>query len=378
MRTLVIAAALALLQSGAAVAQYGSYPPQQGRVGVGPGSLRGWGYTPEARIWIEGNRDYYRRGERLRPVFSTSADAYVAVIHIDPDGRLEFLYPSSPFDREYVRGGQSYPLPYRGASSGLMVRGGAGIGYLYLVASPVPLDYGYFRGRAGSTWDWSYAGQTVRGDPFWAMEQITRRLVPDYYAPVAVDYFSYQIEGLHRYPSYACNSRYYGAQPATSWGWGWGGGYTPSYYGSCDRLDYYLRENPYYFDAARYRGDRRSQFRNYGSREPQYRYKEDPEARTGTGTARAVAPAPSGGNRGGTAAPTEPTRRPAPRAEPERAPAAAPARGATPSGSTPAVRRVSPGSGESGGSAAPSGSRGSSGSSGGAGTTEPRRRSPSD
>src|SRR5688572_26810819 len=124
MRTLVIAAALALLQSGAAVAQYGSYPPaQQGRVGVGPGSLRGWGYTPEARIWIEGNRDFYRRGERLRPVFSTSADAYVAVIHIDPDGRLDFLYPSSPSDREYVRAGQTYALPYRGASAGLVVRG---------------------------------------------------------------------------------------------------------------------------------------------------------------------------------------------------------------------------------------------------------------
>ena len=378
MRTLVIAAALALLQSGAAVAQYGSYPPQQGRVGAVPGSLRGWGYTPEARIWIEGNRDYYRRGERLRPVFSTSADAYVAVIHIDPDGRLEFLFPSSPFDREYVRAGQSYRLPSRGASAGLVVRGGAGIGYLYLIASPYPLDYGAFRGGAGSAWDWSYAGQSVRGDPFWAMEQITRRLVPDWgYAPVAVDYFSYYIDGIHRYPSYACNSRLgYGTGSAASWGWGWGGGYTPSYYGSCDRLDYYLRDNPYYFDAGRYRGDRRSQFRGYVSQEPQYRYKEDPEARTGTGTARAVAPA-GNGSRGGSTTTTAPTRRAAPQPQPERsAPAAAPARGATPSGSTPAVRRVSPGSG--GGSAQPGGSQGSGGSGGAGSTTEPRRRSPSE
>ncbi|MBW3629930.1 MAG: DUF4384 domain-containing protein [Gemmatimonadetes bacterium] len=360
MKTLFIAVALTLLQVGAAVAQYGSYPPSQhGPRAGGYGNLRGWGYTPEARIWIDGNRDFYRRGERLRATFSTSADAYVAVIHIDPDGRLEFLYPSAPGDREYVLGGRSYPLPYRAANSGWLVRSGPGIGYLYLIASPVPLDYGYFRGRGSSMWDWSHAGQSVRGDPFWAMEQITRYLVPDWgYTPVAVDYFSYQVDGLHRYPSYACSSRF--AQ-TSSWGWGYGGGYVPSYYGACDRLDYYLRDNPYYFDAGRYRGDRRTHFRGYGTSSEEYRYKENPaRGTTGrTGTARGVSPSTGGTTRGGDAT-TVPTRRPA--AEPS-APAAEPARGTTaPSRPTPQVRRAPSGSGDSGGS------------SGGGATSEPRRR----
>lgn len=239
----------------------------------------GAGYMPAARVWVEDERDSFRRGERMRINFSTSADAYVAVVHIDPSGQLEFLYPASPFDEEYAYAGRVYSLPYRrGAmSGGMLVRGGPGIGYLYVVASPVPLDYGYFRGRGGGYgWDWSYGGQAVHGDPFWAFEQITRYLVPEWgYAPVAVDYFSYHVEGRHRYPAYACSPW----QSRSGWGWGYGMGYTPSYYGACDRLDYYLRDNPHYFDAVRYRTDRRSYFRDYGARDPQHRYKEDPERR---------------------------------------------------------------------------------------------------
>ena len=41
------------------------------------------GEAPRARVWLDDNRDFYRRGERLRILFSTSEDAYVAVIHID-------------------------------------------------------------------------------------------------------------------------------------------------------------------------------------------------------------------------------------------------------------------------------------------------------
>src|SRR5690348_15099983 len=118
------------------------------------------GEVPRARIWLDDNRDLYRRGDRLRILFSTSEDAYVAVIHVNPDGYLDFLYPESPLDRDYVRGGEVYSLPRRGFG-GELVRGSNGVGYLYIIASPVPLDYGYFHGRGGYGWDWSYAGRQV-------------------------------------------------------------------------------------------------------------------------------------------------------------------------------------------------------------------------
>src|SRR5690606_14124197 len=74
---------------------------------------------------------------------------------------------------------------------------------------------------------------------------------------------------IHRYPRYACSS--FG-----SWGWG----YSPhwhSYYGACNRLDLFLRDNPFYFDSRRYRGDRWRYYRDYRDWDPRHSFKEDPE-----------------------------------------------------------------------------------------------------
>jgi hypothetical protein len=287
----------------------------------------GGAYPIRARVWVENDRDYYRSGDRLQVRFTTSSDAYVAVIHIDSQGYLDFLYPANPWDDEYVQGGRVYSLP-RGFGNGAIVRGSRGIGYLYIIASPVPLDYRAFRHGGSYGWDWSYAGRDVRGDPFWAFEQLTRLLVPDYgYVPYATDYYSYYVGGYSRYPAYAC---------ADGWsrrGWGWS-----PYADSCSRLDLFLRRNPYYFDARRYRGDRRVYFRTYPDYNrpvERHRYKEDPSApprSSATARPRYDAPPPRESPRaedparpaersGGRASePQRPAARPAERQKPESAP----------------------------------------------------------
>lgn len=276
MRTSLVALLLALL-AGPAAAQ-GYYGPP------GPD----YGYAPRARVWIDNGRDSFRRGERLRIFFSTSEDAYVAVIHIDPDGELDFLYPNSPLDRDYVQGGRTYALPRGGFSGGELVRGSGGVGYLYIVASPAPLDYGYFLGGGGYNWDWSYAGRRVHGDPFWALEQITRTLVPDNgYVPYSTDYASYYVEGRRSlYPAYACGGGYGGYGGGVAFRMSWG--YNP-YYDSCDRLSIFLRSHPYYYDPYRYRGDRRVVYRDYGPWQPNHAYKSSPDR------GRNAVPRPSNG-----------------------------------------------------------------------------------
>jgi hypothetical protein len=273
MRPSLIVLALLTLAAGTAT-RFATPAAAQGYYGQ-PYSSGYRGEVPRARVWLEDNRDLYRRGDRLRILFSTSEDAYVAVIHIDPDGNLDFLYPDSPLDRDFVRGGETYSLPRRGFG-GELVRGSNGVGYLYIIASPVPLDYGYFHGRGGYGWDWSYAGRQVYGDPFWALEQITRTLLPDYgYVPYGANYASYYVGGRVRYPAYACGGRSLSVGVGrvgfrASWG------YNP-YYDSCDRLDLFLRTNPYYFDPYRYRGDRRVVYRGYGSWDPRHGYKAAPD-----------------------------------------------------------------------------------------------------
>lgn len=271
----------------------------------------------DARIWLENEPDYFRRGDRMDVSFVVSDDAYVAVVHVDTDGTLDFVYPASPWDNEFVRGGRILSLPARGGGS-WMVRSRPGIGYFYLIASPEPLDFSYFRGRLNSPWDWGYAGRAVHGDPFIAFDQIARLIMPRWpYAPYAYDYYSYYVEGLHRYPTYACSDRYY------DYGWGW----TPSY-GSCGSLDYFLRDHPYYYDTRRYRGDRRIYLRDYDYLDPRHGFKEEPDRPArgitprGTATPRGTSSPPrdvgaiprrepvgSGGNDGGAGFGSQPPRR---------------------------------------------------------------------
>lgn len=223
--------------------------------------------TPQvaARIWMESEPAYYNSGDRLDILYSVPYDSYVAIIHIDSDGVLDFLYPYDPWDDHWVRGGRTYRLGLSGSSAAMRVRGRPGIGYVYIIASPEPLYFGDFFGR-NRGWGWDYAGRNVYGDPFLAFEQISRLLLPDWpYARYAYDYHGYYVGGLHRYPNYACGNR----RPEPGWGW------TTSY-GPCGRIDVFLRDQPFYYDTRRYAGDRRGYLTQYDRYDPRHGYKEDP------------------------------------------------------------------------------------------------------
>jgi hypothetical protein len=238
--------------------------------------------APRARIWVQDERDLFRRGDRMEVRFTSSRDAHVAVIHIDTDGTLDFLYPANSWDDGYVRGGQVYSVP-RGRHSAWAVRSRPGIGYLYMIASDQPLDFSYFGGPYGGSWDWSFAGRNVRGDPYLALEQITRILVPDWgYGGYSVDYYSYHVDQRHNYPLYACGSTAWGIER----GWGW-----TSHYGPCDRLVVFLRERPGYYDTRR----NRVQGRGYlqGESVPEVRHGYKAPARESAG-ARALVPSARG------------------------------------------------------------------------------------
>ena len=306
--------------------------------GSAPATAQAQGYYPsvgaDARVWIQNDRDVFRRGDRLDVRFRVSHDAYVAVFHIDPDGYLDVVYPASPWDNEFVRGQRTQTVRMRGNST-WTVRNSSGIGYFYIVASPGPLDFASFRGSAGSPWDWGYAGRTVRGDPFLAFDQITRLLLPWGNEPYSVDYYSYHVGRIHSYPTFACSDRYY------SGGWGW----TPSY-GSCSRLNGFLRGQPYYYDTRRYRNDRRVVLRQWDRLDPRHGFKESPgqparpvTPRDNRAPAPSAQPAPGVDRREPVPARPAPERATPARETPPRAtPSRPPARGETSRSTPPAAR----------------------------------------
>jgi hypothetical protein len=254
-------------------------------------------------VQLENERDLFRPGEVTRVLVRATQDAYVAVVHITPDGDVDFLWPRDYDDDGYMRGGAQYAVTSRGGVRGLRIGSGYGIGYVMAVASDEPLDLRRVRDyyyRRSASWDPTL---NVVGDPFRAMERLARLLVPAYddgYG--AVDWYTYHVGSQrYRYPRYACYESY-------------GPWYTSrsSYYDGCDRVRVLLVESPYYYDTRYYRGDRSRYYRRWyaddgysGRRgDPQHGYKEGgygydratgvPNRRPFTRSAEAPPPRPRG------------------------------------------------------------------------------------
>ncbi len=289
--------------------------------------------NPQVRVWFQGQRDLFSSGDRVQLYFRASDDAHVAVIHVDTDGSLEFLYPFSPWDNNYVRGGRAYSLPPVGRLSAWSVRGNPGIGYVYAIASREPLDFRAFQHPYASRWDFASVGRVVRGDPFLAFDRLTDLLLLDARSAYSVDVLNYYVGGRHSYPSYACYDRYRAP----------GYRYLGDFYTRCDHLTMLLRQHPYYYDTRRYRGDRRVYWRELEGgapeRGPRHGYKEP--VRAAEEASRAAPPVRQA------AEPAQPvTRPPAPSRErplPEAAPPAAqPERRPAPPPSRPRLERREP------------------------------------
>jgi hypothetical protein len=283
----------------------------------------GWGTYLEARLWVEDDREIFQRGDRMRVRFRSSHDAYIAVVHIDTDGRLDLVFPESDWDSELVRAGQTYTLPRGGWDSFWTVRERPGIGYFHLIASSQPLNVRALRRPSALDRSFVGLGGEVRGDPFWVLDRVTRLLVGSaQYGRVAVDTYGYQVGGRHRYPAYVCTDAY----GVDYWDAG-------SYYGSCDRVVRLLRSEPQYYDTRRYRGDRSVYYRSaepavrHGFKEPPTR---DRSVESMGVTNRPATPSRAPAAAPGGAVPLRPTpTRPQPRNEPQppagREPAARPA-----------------------------------------------------
>ncbi|HEX8692792.1 MAG TPA: DUF4384 domain-containing protein [Longimicrobium sp.] len=224
------------------------------------------------RVWLADQHDVFRAGEHSEVLVRTSADAYLAVIHIDPRGDVEFLWPRSYYDDGYVEGGRTLSVGNRG-SRYLRLGGVYGIGYVFAVASDEPLDVERFRDYYQRRTVGFDRRLNVYGDPFYHMERIERILVRDWeYGYHSSDWYSYHVGRRYEYPRYACYS-------------GYGSWYndTGHYYGGCNQVLVLLRERPYYYDTRYYRGDRSRYYRrHYGydvrRTQPEHGYKERTDA----------------------------------------------------------------------------------------------------
>jgi hypothetical protein len=178
-------------------------------------------------VWLDGNRDLLRPGERTRVLVRTDTDAYLAVFHIDTNGDVDSSTPAPTATTGGCAGGARWrsARAATGATSGSA--GGSGIGYVFAVALDEPLDLGR-RARPVrpplASW---HTRWTVTGDPFYAMDRIVHDIVPEgAWGYESVDHYTYHV-GARRYthPRFACYDGY------GDWYYG-----RAVYYTGCDRV----------------------------------------------------------------------------------------------------------------------------------------------
>jgi hypothetical protein len=198
--------------------------------------------TPEVQLWLSGS-SYFHRGERARVYFRTDDDAYVFVVRIDTDGRLRVLYPESPFDDNFVRGGVTYRAPGYGRES-FYVDDYPGLGYVFAIASWRRLELSALRDGRG--WDYQLIGDRVSRDPFAIVHELAYRLTGQREDEYSLDYAEYQVDRRAEYPRFLC----YGCHAFRSYSvW-------DPYAHRCAKFRIVIYDDPYFYPYRYYQGTR--------------------------------------------------------------------------------------------------------------------------
>ncbi len=201
-----------------------------------------------ARIWLDrGDDAVLNRGDRVRIYYRTSADAYVAIFHIDTDGSVQLLYPQAPDIDHFTQGNKDYQLLFS-RSAFWYVDEYPGTGYYFIVASQEPFDFANFTYSSYERgWDLSRVGRTVYRDPYLAMDDYVAQLIPDWKtAPYALDFLTYYVGEEEPYPRFLCYSCHE-FRSYTEW--------NPYAY-ACSTFRVVIWDDPYFSPAYRYNGAR--------------------------------------------------------------------------------------------------------------------------
>ena len=157
-------------------------------------------------IWLDKDSDQvYRRGEPLEVAFQTNEDAYVVLYHIDVQGRVDILWPTSRFNDGFVFGGHQYRLPASDAKR-LRVGDDEGLGYMQAVVSRYPFDLrdlplDFHHEVSDRRYD-----VHVAGDPYQAMNEVNFEVtgLEDPSEFVITNHVSYYVHRQVEHPRYLC------------------------------------------------------------------------------------------------------------------------------------------------------------------------------
>ena len=214
----------------------------------------------EARVWLDrGEEPVVQRGDEVRVYYRTSADAFAAIFRIDTDGEISLVFPQHPDVDPYVGGGRDYRLLFPD-SPRWEVREDPGMGYFFMIASPVPLDFSALGWDVDEGWDLSGVARTVYEDPYVAIDDYVAAILPDWETtPYALDFLEYSVGEEHDYPRFLCYDCH-GFERYSTWN---------PYADACTSYSVVVWHDPYFLPRYRYVGTRVVFARPFGPR-PRY------------------------------------------------------------------------------------------------------------
>lgn len=199
---------------------------------------------PRVAVWTN-REDPYRSGERVRVFVRADRDAFVSVLRVDTDGQIHVLYPRTPHEDAFLRGGAVYEISGPHTAWGFFADRDPGMGYVFAVASSEPFDY---RSVALSG-QWHYAAMfegRVRGDPYVALTDLAGRIVVVSEDAWDYDISPYYVEAAYSFPRFLC----YDCHAYTPFR------YWNPYRSSCTQFRVVVYDDPYYYPYRRYGGTR--------------------------------------------------------------------------------------------------------------------------
>ena len=146
------------------------------QVDLGPDLVR-----PDVVLSVVGNATL-RRGNHVRLLVRTDRDAYLTVYRVNTEARISIVYPASPDSQTALT-----PMVSRGVRdpSGSLenhtftIDDYAGVGYVFVIASPVPFDYASMRDSTGWNPDGLIEGGRVPEDADAMIADIAMATLPD-------------------------------------------------------------------------------------------------------------------------------------------------------------------------------------------------------
>jgi hypothetical protein len=146
---------------------------------------------PRVRIWTT---DEFGTGSRVRAAFRLDDDAYVAVVNVGLDGYASVIFPESPDDDGFMRGGRTYRLPsfftgfanhFHASRYGRLYNAASAYdgfydryaGYVFIIASWRPMNFRAVE-ELGLWDDYRLAAHERQLEPYQVMHQFAQRLVP--------------------------------------------------------------------------------------------------------------------------------------------------------------------------------------------------------